>query len=79
MKKSELFDLIRTRREIEFVFDDKAYSITYSRDNDGKINFCEFYQENQQFASAEELFENAMVGDEALKNIWKWVTDITVY
>ena len=56
MTKQELFNYIEQGREIEFVYQNKKYSITYGVIN-GKevISFCEFYQETTEVETAEEL------------------------
>lgn len=56
MTKQELFNYIEQGREIEFVYQNKKYSITYGVIN-GKevISFCEFYQETNEVETAEEL------------------------
>lgn len=56
MTKQELFDYIKHGREIEFIFQNKKYSITYGV-IEGKevISFCEFYQETTEVETAEEL------------------------
>ena len=56
MTKQELFNYIEQGREIEFVYQNKKYSITYGVIN-GKevISFCEFYQETTEVETAEDL------------------------
>ena len=81
MKKAELLKLLNSGREIEFVYSDKEYSITYSYKDShiDKIHLCEFYKPEQVFDSVEAFLKNAMIGNEKLKSIWEWIVDIVVY
>lgn len=56
MKKEELTELIETGREIEFTYNKKRYSITYSNEDvEDYISFCEFYKEPTDVSSVDEL------------------------
>ena len=58
MTKQELVELVETGREIEFKFNDKMFSITYSNeDKDDYISFCEFYKETTDVSNVDELCE----------------------
>lgn len=51
-----LKNLIDTGREIEFLFEERKYSITYGvLDGEEVISFCEFYQETTEVKNANEL------------------------
>lgn len=80
MKKTELMHYLVTGREIEFTYDEKKYSITYGVDDgEQKICFCEFYQEEDTFCSADDFMERAVVGDERVEDIIGLLTDIVIY
>jgi len=70
MTKQELYDYIDQGREIEFIFQNKKYSITYGV-IEGKevISFCEFYQETTEVETAEELMNVTRGGVSVLKMI----------
>ena len=56
MKINELKEYIETGREIEFLYKDKHYSITYGEiDGVEVISFCEFYQESTEVYDFESL------------------------
>ena len=56
MTKEKLFEYIKYGREIEFNYDGKMFSITYSPSwEDDYISFCEFYQEPIDVKTPEEL------------------------
>ncbi len=56
MTKEQLFSYIEEGREIDFEYNDKKYSITYSPswEND-YISFCEYYQDTSDVKTPEEL------------------------
>ena len=79
MNKQQLVDCIEHGREIEFRYNGKQYSITYSPEGtDDFISFCEFYKEPSDVKTVEELMrvtrDNVSVIDmlESLSddNIW---------
>ena len=50
--------LTQGNREIEFVYNNKRYSITYFRENGEKmISFCEFYQTPTDVRTVRELLD----------------------
>lgn len=56
MTKQELTELIETGREIEFTYNKKRYSITYSNEDiKDYISFCEFYKESTDVSTVDEL------------------------
>jgi len=56
MTKEQLIDYVNHGREIEFRFQGKMYSITYSPEGmEDFISFCEFYQETSDVKTVEEL------------------------
>lgn len=56
MTKEQLFNYIAEGREIEFRYNGKKYSITYSPSwEEDYISFCEFYQETTDVKTPEEL------------------------
>ena len=58
MTKDQLFNYISEGREIEFEYNGKKYSITYSPSwEDDYISFCEFYQYTSDVKTAEELIK----------------------
>ena len=57
MTREQIIDYIEHGREIEFRYQGKMYSITYSpKATKNYISFCEFYKEPTDVATAEELF-----------------------
>jgi len=63
MNIKEIIDLINSGRELEFVYDNKKYSITYGN-LDGKevISFCEFYRESTEVTTVDELLKITRYG-----------------
>lgn len=58
MTKQEIVELVNSGREIEFVYDQKKYSITYGVVNGVKvISFCEFYKESTEVETVDELLK----------------------
>ena len=57
MNKEELSHLIEYGHEIEFTWNNKDFSITYSGDETEKnyISFCEFYKETTEVCSVDDL------------------------
>lgn len=55
--------LTQGNREIEFVYSNKRYSITYFRENGEKmISFCEFYQTPTDVRTVRELLDIKVEG-----------------
>ncbi len=81
MTKELLKDYIDCGREIEFKYNKKMYSITYSpADQEDFISFCEFYKEPTNVKTFEELLE--IVRDEVtVLQMWESLTeeDIWIY
>ncbi len=79
MNKKELEEYINQGNEIEFIYNNKKFSITYGEFN-GKemISFCEFNKETTEVKTVEELLEVKRYGisvEQMLleckeKNIW---------
>ena len=68
MTKELLKDYIDCGREIEFKYNEKMYSITYSpADQEDFISFCEFYKEPTNVKTFEELLEVSRDGVTVLK------------
>ncbi|MCR5146552.1 MAG: hypothetical protein K6B70_04325 [Clostridia bacterium] len=58
MTKQEIVELVNSGREIEFVYDQKKYSITYGVIDGVKvISFCEFYKKSTEVKTVNELLE----------------------
>lgn len=58
MTKEQLIDYVNSGREIEFQFQGKKYSITYSpAGEEDYISFCEFYKETSDVKTVEELMQ----------------------
>ena len=56
MNKAQLLDCICHGREIEFIYEGKRYSITYSPEGaEDYISFCEYCQEPTDVKTADEL------------------------
>jgi len=56
MTKAQLFGYIAEGREIDFEYNGKKYSITYSPSwEDDYISFCEYYQYTSDVKTPEEL------------------------
>ena len=68
MSKEELFDYIDQGHEIEFRYNGKKYSITYSPEGmEHFISFCEFYKEPSNVKTAEELLKVTRDGITVIK------------
>ncbi len=54
---------IDTKKELEFLYNSKKYTITYSKDKDGNkiINFGELYSKKSQYDSYEHLMNEAKI------------------
>lgn len=81
MKKDLLIDYIECGREIEFKYNGKMYSITYSPANmDDFISFCEFYKEPTNVTTIDELLKISRDGVTVLE-MWKAISedDIWIY
>ena len=81
MTKDLLADYIECGREIEFKFNEKMYSITYSpADQEDFISFCEFYKEPTNVKTFEELLEISREGVTVLQ-MWESLSedDIWIY
>lgn len=58
MTKQEIVELVNSGRKIEFVYDQKKYSITYGVVNGVEvISFCEFYKESTEVETVDELLK----------------------
>ncbi len=58
MNNNALKELIDSGREIEFIYNNKKYSITYGEINGVEvISFCEYYKESTEVTSFEELLK----------------------
>ena len=58
MTQQEIVELVNSGREIEFVYDQKKYSITYGVVNGVEvISFCEFYKESTEVETVDELLK----------------------
>lgn len=81
MTKEELKELIETGREIEFTYNKKRYSITYSNENvKDYISFCEFYKETTDISSVDELCKVEREGVTVLEMLESLTDkDISVY
>ena len=62
MTFGQLEDYISIRNEIEFIYQEKKYSITYWYPDDNEdnvyISFCEFYKETTEVKTASELWNS---------------------
>lgn len=79
MTREQLIEYISQGREIEFQYDGKMYSITYSPvGEEDYISFCEFYKETSDVKTIEELMKVSRNGITVLEmlesltedNIW---------
>lgn len=58
MSIDEFKNLIDSGREIEFVFNNRKFSITYGLiDDEEVISFCEFYKETTEVKTFDELLK----------------------
>ena len=56
MNKQQLAEYVSQGREIEFLYNDKKYSINYSPEGvEEFISFCEFYKEPTNVKTVDEL------------------------
>lgn len=79
MKKEQLINYIEHKREIEFKYKDKMYSITYSPSNANDfISFCEFYQTPQNVTTINDLLEVSYGGITVLK-MWESLSETEVW
>ena len=79
MTKELLKDYIDCGREIEFKYNEKMYSITYSpADQEDFISFCEFYKEPTNVKTFEELLEVSRDGVTVLQ-MWESLTEEDVW
>lgn len=63
MKRKKIEELINTGREIEFLYNNKKYSITYYGDNRSNyISFCEFNKEPIDVSSIDKLLDLTLDG-----------------
>ena len=63
MNLDELKELVETGREIEFIYDEKRFSITYGEvDGIDVISFCEFYQESTEVQDFDSLLKISRYG-----------------
>lgn len=79
MKIKYLKDLVSEGHEIEFVFNNKKYSITYGEiDNIDVISFCEFYKDSIEVTNVDDLL-NIKVDDLSLCDVWKRISEDEVW
>ena len=75
MDKNELTNLINSGREIEFVYNNNKFSITYGIVNGNEvISFCEFNKESTEVETVIELLKikrNGISVEEMLNSITK--------
>lgn len=75
MKTECIEALINERREIEFTFRRKRYSITYYNDDRERyISVCKFYGKTVDVKNVAELLE-LTIGDYTLKQIFEALPD----
>ena len=56
MSKEKLIQLIKDGREIEYIYNNKKYSITYGELNGKEVlSFCEYNKETTEVTTPEEL------------------------
>ncbi len=81
MTKEELIELIETGREIEFTYNKKRYSVTYSNEDvKDYISFCEFYKETTDVSSVDELCNVVRDGVTVLEMLESITEkDVTIY
>ena len=81
MTREELLNYIKYGREIEFKYNGKMFSITYSpADQEDYISFCEFYQEPIDVKRPQEVADivyNGVTVIEMLESITE--QDIWIY
>lgn len=79
MKKEYLIQLINEGHEIEFVYENKRYSICYGVCDDKEvISFCEFYKESKEVKTANELL-SLKYNDFTLGEILEKIDDKNVW
>lgn len=79
MTKKLLKEYVDCGREIEFKYNDRMYSITYSpEDQDDFISFCEFYKEPTNVKTFDELLEVTREGVTVLQ-MWESLTEENVW
>lgn len=81
MTKNLLAEYVACGREIEFKYNNKMYSITYSpADQDDFISFCEFYKEPTNVKTVDELLEVSREGVSVLQ-MWESIEtdDVWIY
>ncbi len=80
MTKEQLFEYISEGREIEFEYNGKKYSITYSPswEPEEYISFCEFYKETSDVKTPEELIEVERDGVTVLQ-MWESLSEDKVW
>ena len=81
MKLESLIELINNGREIEFIFNNKKFSITYGIVNNMEvISFCEYYKESTEVNDINDLL-NVKRDNKSVKEMWESLTtdDIWIY
>ncbi len=79
MTKELLKEYVDYGREIEFKYNEKMYSITYSpADQDDYISFCEFYKEPTNVKTFDELLEISREGVTVLQ-MWEDLTEDNIW
>ena len=70
MTKEQLFFLIETKKEHEFVYNGKTYNLTYDKDGNNRyvIVFGELYQ-GKRYSDAGELLNNAKIENHFFKDM----------
>lgn len=59
----------------------KRYSVTYGAKENGQryISFCEFYQPDTEFQSANDFMKHTKIGEVLLADLWGKAEDITIF
>ncbi|MCM1523230.1 MAG: hypothetical protein NC120_02120 [Ruminococcus sp.] len=79
MKVNELTKLISAGREIEFLYGNKKFSITYGSVNgEDVISFCEFYKESTEVRTVDELLDVYRY-DHSVKEMLSQISDDDIW
>ena len=79
MNKQQIIELVNSGREIEFIYDQKKYSITYGViDGTEVISFCEFYKESTEVKTVDELLELKINGV-SVEEMFLSITDDNIW
>lgn len=76
MKQEELSFLVDIKKEIEFIFNNKRYTITYGDDDNGKpyIAFGRLYDEAERFTSLSMLLNRAKIENHFFREMLPTIT-----